>query len=83
MGDLSSPLSLTAPLFTFNCTDVSRLSLNVSSFGSCFGEPMEVEDAAVTRPRAAPGEVKADRKQLAIQFKAQHALVVAFFLLLL
>jgi len=31
----------------------------------------------------APQDVKADNKQLAVQFKAQHGLVVAFFLLLL
>lgn len=37
----------------------------------------------VVRPAAGEGEVKAERKQLAIQFKAQHALVVAFFILLL
>ena len=44
---------------------------------------MEDADGGVVRPAAGSGEVKPARKQLAIQFKAQHALVVAFFLLLL
>ncbi len=32
---------------------------------------------------AATGDPKSVKKQLSIQFKAQHALVVAFFLLIL
>ena len=44
---------------------------------------MDSEDGGVVRPAAEAGEVKPERKQLAIQFKAQHALVVGFFLLLL
>ena len=44
---------------------------------------MEGEEGGVVRPAAGDGEVKSERNQLAIQFKAQHALVVVFFLLLL
>ncbi|KAK3719724.1 mannose-ethanolamine phosphotransferase gpi13 [Vermiconidia calcicola] len=41
-----------------------------------------MEDAAsVTRP-GATAEERADRKQLSVQFKAQHALVLAFFILI-
>ena len=38
------------------------------------------EDDGVTRSSAS-AEAKPDKKELAVRFKAQHALVVAFFLL--
>lgn len=43
---------------------------------------MEEDEGGVTRP-SAPKGTNPERKQLTVQFKAQHALVVAFFVLLL
>lgn len=39
-------------------------------------------DAAVERPGVAPGS-SPDRKKQSVRFKAAHALLVAFFLLIL
>ena len=46
----------------------------------------QMEDDGVTRPAPSSdekSELRSDRKELAVKFKAQHALLVAFFLLLL
>jgi hypothetical protein len=44
---------------------------------------MEGDDGGVTRPALATSDEKEERKQRSVEFKAQHALVVAFFFLLL
>lgn len=41
------------------------------------------EDGGVTRPALATSDEKKERKQRTVQFKAQHALAVAFFCLIL
>ena len=48
----------------------------------CRALQMEEDEGGVTRP-SATSDVRDERKQLSVQFKAQHALVVAFFVLLL
>ena len=42
-----------------------------------------MEDEGAERPSATPDREEDEKKKLAIHFKAQHALVVAFFVLLL
>ena len=44
---------------------------------------MEGDDGGVTRPTGATPDEKAERRQRSVEFKAQHALVVAFFFLIL
>ena len=44
---------------------------------------MEGGDGGVTRPTGATPDEKAEKKQRGVEFKAQHAIVVAFFFFIL
>ena len=44
---------------------------------------MDGDDGGVTRSTGATPDEKAERRQRSVEFKAQHALVVAFFFFIL